>query len=150
MTDRVQDFPRMLRESLGERIAADAETFVDMLADDAVMEFPFTPPGLPMRLEGRRAVADHLAKLAGLIRFDRLGPAAVVAEDDETTVLAFDGAGAGVRTGAAYDQHYLSVITTRDGRIVRYLDYWNPLPVIRALAGDAAADAIDLTEAYHG
>lgn len=148
MTDRVQDFPAMLRAALGDRIAADATGFVDMLADDAVMEFPFAPPGLPRRLEGRDAVAGHLAKLARLIAFDRIDPATVVARDGGTTVLAFEAAGTGVETGAAYDQRYLSVVTTAGGRIVQYLDYWDPLVVVRALLGDAAADSVALEGIY--
>lgn len=150
MTDRVQDFPAILRDALGDRLAAGTTGFVDMLAEDAVMEFPFAPPGLPHRLEGRDAVADHLAKLARLITFDRIGPATVVAQNSETTVLAFEAAGTGVETGAAYNQRYLSVITNANGRIVRYLDYWNPLTVARALLGDDAANAIKLDRVYGG
>lgn len=150
MTDKVQDFPAMLREALGDRVAADATGFVDMLAKDAVMEFPFAPPGLPRQLKGREAVADHLTKLARLIRFDRIGPATVLARDGATTVLAFEGTGTGVETGAPYDQRYLSVITTAGGRIVRYLDYWDPLVVVRALLGNSVADAMTMDGVYGG
>lgn len=150
MTDRVQDFSRMLREALGDRVADDATTFVDMLAKDAVMEFPFAPPGLPNRLEGQGAVADHLVKLARLITFDRIGPATVLVQDSGTTVLAFEAAGTGVETGARYDQRYLSIITTVNGRIVHYLDYWNPFVVARALLGDDVANVIRMDGVYSG
>jgi uncharacterized protein len=36
MTDNVQSFSTMLREALGNRIDADAGTFVEMLANHAV------------------------------------------------------------------------------------------------------------------
>lgn len=121
-----------------------------MLAEDALMEFPFAPPGLPRRIEGRGAVADHLANLACLIAFDRIGSAQVIARDGETTVLAFEATGTGVETGAPYDQRYLSVITTVGGQIVRYIDYWNPLVVARALLGDDAANAITMDGVYNG
>lgn len=150
MTDRVQDFPAMLYEALGDRVAAGSTTFVEMLAEDSVMEFPFAPPGLPDRLVGRDAVADHLTKLARLITFDRIGSATVHARDGETTVLTFETAGSGVETGAPYNQRYLSVITTADGQIARYLDYWNPLVVSRALLGDDAANAITMDGVYGG
>lgn len=150
MTDRVQDFPAMLRTVLGDRLAPEAETFVDMLAEDAVMEFPFAPEGLPKRSEGRAAVAEHLQRLARLISFDRIGQASVLAQDGETTVLTFEAVGRGLLSGAAYDQSYLSVIDVRDGRIVRYRDFWNPLAVVRAVLGDSAVDALDLSEAYDG
>lgn len=40
-----------------------------------------------------------------------------------------------IETGLPYRQSYISVIETRDGRIVRYKDYWNPLVVKRPLGG---------------
>jgi ketosteroid isomerase-like protein len=43
-----------------------------------------------------------------------------------------------VRTGVAYDQTYISVVTLRDGRIARYKDYWNPLVALAALGGAEA------------
>lgn len=145
MTDRVQDFPAMLRAALGERIAEDATSFVEMLAEDAVMEFPFAPPGLPTRLEGRDTIARYLETLAGLIAFDAIGPGRIVASTEDTAVLAFEASGQGLKTGASYEQRYLSVITTRSDLIVHYQDYWNPLPVVRALAGDAVVEALDLS-----
>lgn len=149
MEDRVQDFVAMLRAALGERLRADASSFIDMLADDAVMEFPFAPAGLPTRLKGRDAVADHLKRLAGLISFDRIGPAIVRATTPDVAVLEFTGSGRGLKTGAAYEQRYISVVETRDGRITRYSDYWDPLAVVRAMLGDAALEGLDAKGAYH-
>jgi ketosteroid isomerase-like protein len=40
-----------------------------------------------------------------------------------------------VPTGKPYDQRYISVIEHRDGKIVRYVDYWNPQIVAEALGG---------------
>jgi uncharacterized protein len=37
-------FAALLRSNLGDQLAPEAISFVDMLADDAVMEFPFAPP----------------------------------------------------------------------------------------------------------
>lgn len=52
MTDTVESFSTMLRKALGYRIDADASTFLEMVADDGVMEFPFSPQGFPTRLDG--------------------------------------------------------------------------------------------------
>jgi ketosteroid isomerase-like protein len=38
-----------------------------------------------------------------------------------------------VATGKPYNQRYISVIETREGRIVKYRDYWNPLILLRAM-----------------
>lgn len=130
-------FSAMLRGALGDRLAADATTFVGMMAEDGVMEFPYAPPGTVRRLEGRAAVERHLASLAGKIAFDAMIDLVVHETRDEgVVVLEFGCTGRGVATGAPYDQRYVSIITVRGGHIVRYLDYWNPLVVLRAL-GDA-------------
>lgn len=141
--DSFASFSAMLRQALGDRLAPAAASFVEMMAEDGVMEFPFAPPGQVRRLAGRAAVARHLASLAGLIEFEAMIDLVVHDTRDEgVVVLEFGCKGRGVQTGAPYDQRYVSIITVRDGHIVRYLDYWDPLVVLRALPGaDAPAPA---------
>lgn len=137
-TDTVMSFSAMLREALGSALAPGASRFLDMFAEDGVMEFPFAPPGVAKRLEGRPALAAHLASLEGLASFNRMALRSCHrALDAEVFVLEFDGFGTGAATGRPFEQSYVSVITLRDGRIAQYRDYWNPLVVIEALGGDA-------------
>ena len=143
MTDGVESFSTMLRKALGDRVVGEAGNFVDMVADDGVMEFPYSPPGLPTRLDGRAAVARHLQALGDMIAFDRMGEPVVHATTDPNVVIVeFEGFGRGVATGEPYDQRYISVIRTSAGRIVHYRNYWNPLVVLRAIRGGAALDAL--------
>ncbi|MET0246722.1 MAG: nuclear transport factor 2 family protein [Sphingomonas sp.] len=151
MTDEIESFSALLRVALGDRIAADATSFLDMLADDAVMDFPYAPPGMTTRLDGKAAIARHLQDLGGQIAFDRMGqPTVFATTDPDVTLVEFDGFGRGVSTGEPYDQRYLSIIRTRDGRIVHYRDYWNPLVILRALRGAAIVDALAGEAADHG
>jgi len=151
MTDTVGSFSAMLRKALGERIAPDATTFLDMMADNGVMEFPFSPPGLATRLDGKPAIARHLESLGDMIVFDQMGePTTHATVDPEVTVVEFEGSGRSVSTGESYDQRYLSVIRTEGGRIVHYRDYWNPLIVLRALEGSAVAASPAAGAADHG
>ena len=114
-----------------------------MLADDAVMEFPYAPPGLPTRLDGKAAIGRHLKGLGDMIAFDRMGePTILATTDPNVVVVEFEGFGHGVSTEEPYDQRYISVIRTDGGRIVHYRDYWNPLVVLRALKGSAVVDAL--------
>lgn len=143
MTDSVQSFSTMLRKALGDRVQADASTFIDMLAEVAVMEFPYAPPGFAARLEGRAAIARHLDGLSGVIEFDRMAePTVHVSTDPNVVIIEFEGFGRGVETGEPYDQHYISVIRTHRGRITHYRDYWNPIVVLRATKGAALIDAL--------
>lgn len=143
MTDNVESFSTMLRKALGDRIDADASTFVEMVADDGVMEFPYSPAGFPARLEGRAAIARHLEGLGDIIAFDRMGePIVHPSIDPDVVVIEFESFGRGVVTGEPYDQRYVSVIRTGGGRIVHYRDYWNPLVILRAAKGAALIDAL--------
>ena len=131
-------FSAMISRALGDLLAPGADGFAAMMAEDGVMEFPFAPPGLPARLEGRDAIAAHLAGLPALLSIESLSePEVHLGRDGETAVLEFDCRGRAVATGRPYEQRYVSVITVRDGRIARYRDYWNPLVVLDSL-GDGA------------
>ena len=135
MIDPVQSFAVMLRETLGERLKPGADTFVEMVAEDSVMEFPFALPS-PRRVEGREALAAHIAFLASQIEV--LSVSDVVKHetgDAEVFIIEFAGSGRAVATGEPFEQRYISVIRLRDGHIVHYRDYWNPIAVLRTMRG---------------
>jgi ketosteroid isomerase-like protein len=125
-------FAALLRSSMGDCLVPEAVSFLDMLAEDAVMEFPFAPPGLPRHLDGKAAIRKHVENLGGMIQVERFSSLAVH-RTSSGFVLEFTCSGIGTQTGRAYNQEYVSVITLREGRIVRYRDYWNPLHVLNAM-----------------
>lgn len=139
--DTFSSFSALLRQALGDHLAADATTFVQMMAEDSVMDFPYAPPGMVTRLEGRAAIQRHLATLVGLIQFDEMIDLVVHRTEADTFVLEFGCTGRGVKTGLPYSQRYISVITLKDGRISRYRDYWNPLVVLEAMGQPTALAA---------
>lgn len=140
--DPVLSFSTMLRDALHDRLVPDATTFLEMFADDGVMEFPFAPPGLTTRLQGKDALAAHLQSLSGLVALDGMStPTVHQTVDPAVFVLEFEGSGRAIANGAPYQQTYISVITICDGRIARYRDYWNPLVVIKTMGGMKALQA---------
>lgn len=150
MTDTIESFSALLRTALGDRIEPGADSFLAMLAEDAVMEFPYAPEGYPIRLEGRAAISRYLEQVSGLIVFERMGePIIHCSADPNLVIIEFDGFGKGVKTGLPYNQSYISVIRTRAGHIVSYRDYWNPLAIHRATGGAAGIDALGMGEAGH-
>lgn len=44
--DQFSSFSSLLRAALDDLLVPDAETFLDMVADDIVMEFPYAPPAV--------------------------------------------------------------------------------------------------------
>jgi ketosteroid isomerase-like protein len=132
--DHMASFAALLRSALGDNLVATANSFVEMMAEDGVMEFPYISASEPMRLHGREAVRQHLESLAGLIEIDCFHD--LIVHPSQTTgvfILQMQCTGTAVATGLPYNQRYISVITIAEGHIVKYLDYWNPLVVAAAL-----------------
>ena len=151
MTETFESFSLMLRHALGDRLNSNASSFQEMFDRDGVMEFPFAYGDLPRRIEGREALASHLSMLATLITFDRMGePTIIPSTDPDTVVIEFEGFGKGMATGEPYEQRYVSIIRTRNGRIVHYKDYWNPLSVLSALRGAGEVAKLTGGEMTHG
>ncbi|MDX8052677.1 nuclear transport factor 2 family protein [Lentzea sp. BCCO 10_0798] len=102
--------------------------FAGLWAEDGVMEFPFAPPGWPAGVEGRAAIEDYLRDYPKMLDIQGF-PKQVVHQsaDPDVLIAEFDAEGVVVATGKPYRASYIAVITTRDGEIAHYRDYWNPL-----------------------
>lgn len=118
--------PRALQLLLDKDMAG----FAGLWAEDGVMEFPFAPTGYPARLEGRAAIEDYLRDYPKMLDIQGF-PVQVVHQstNPDVAVVEFDAEGVVVATGRPYRFSYIAVITVRDGEIVSYRDYWNPLYV---------------------
>ncbi|WP_434054446.1 MAG: nuclear transport factor 2 family protein [Roseibium sp.] len=136
-TNTIPSFGAMLRGALGDAIVAEAEeNFLEMCDENIVFQFPFSPQGSVRELRGRDAMAAYLPKAGRLINFESMSKAvAHKAIDGETFVLEFSCKGTGAVTGERYDQDYISVIKIKNGHIVHYRDYWNPMVLLNAVGG---------------
>jgi ketosteroid isomerase-like protein len=142
MIDTVPSFSAMLRETLGDRLTPHAPTFVEMFAEDGVMEFPYALPDAK-RLEGRQALAAHLVYLARIVELlDVSDVTRHETSDPEVFILEFASFGRAVATGESFEQRYVSVIRLRDGHIAHYRDYWNPLAILRTMRGREFVDSL--------
>ena len=140
--DGLESFSAMLRAALGDLLAPGAASFAEMMAADAVMEFPFAPAGSVTRIEGRAALERYLSGFGEILQIDHMtAPTVHRSQRAGVVILEFGCVGSGVQTGAPYRQTYISVITLRDGRIMHYRDYWNPLVVLAAVGGADAVNA---------
>lgn len=148
--ETISAFTDMLREALGDRVNQNGNSFMDLVADDIVMTFPFALPGGVTQLNGSAEIAQHLGALSGLITLDRMNkPLVHQTTDPDVAIVEVEGFGVGIPTGEPYEQRYVCVITTRNGRIVHYKDYWNPVVFLRALQGSAKVDALIGAAAAH-
>jgi uncharacterized protein len=143
--DRIADFAaldpffRIIEAGLAGLV--DGEHFFDLLAEDVVFEYVISVPGYPRRVEGRRAVAD-LYRGYGDVMVLHSADGLAVHHDPVTSVVVLEYAvhGRAVRTGRAYDNHFVSVITVRDRRVTHWRDYLDPVAVFQAIGWPPAED----------
>ena len=118
--------------------AVDGDHYFEAVADDAVFEFRYLFPGFPTKVVGRDAL---MALYAGYGDSTVLhsGDALVVHRSQEPGVLVieYEVHGKKVRTGKAYDNRFISVVTIENRKIVHWRDYMDSLAAFTA-ATDAA------------
>jgi uncharacterized protein len=103
-----------------------------------VLAYPFGLPGQPAELRGRDAIRAFFADLGRTRARDLLvmdGVESVIRETDdpEVVVTEITHHGWSKAANAPYRHLALGVIRVRDGQIVRYDDYMDPIAVARLL-----------------
>src|SRR5919198_5298417 len=110
----------------------DSDRFVNHFAEDGVMNFPFSAPGFPAVLKGRAEVEAYYATAAerrSLIDVHGVEATIRQTDDPEGVVLEVEHHGHSRAIDAPHRLRALGVIRVRDGKIVNYDDYMNPLVV---------------------
>jgi ketosteroid isomerase-like protein len=121
--------------------ATDIDGLVELMAPDGCIEWPFRPPGVPGRLQGREEIRAFLTEAAlGFVRFSEFRNVVVhESVDPEVVIVEYDAIGTVLDTGAPFSQTVIAVFRVRDDLVLSYRDYINPLPLAEALAGRAGA-----------
>ena len=113
---------------------ADGEHYLDMLADDVVFDYPFAAPTGPRVIEGKQTFIAYLGGYGSRLNLDAMSDLVVHQTSGQgVIILEYASHGSGVKTGQPYNNHYISVVTIRDRKIVHWRDYWNLLAVIAAV-----------------
>ena len=112
----------------------DGEQFFDTIAEDAVFEFRYRFPGWPQSVDGRDALMTLYAGYGNNIVLQ--GADALIthrSQDPRIVILEYEVHGKIVRTGASYDNRFISVVTIEDRKIVRWRDSMDSLAAMTAL-----------------
>ncbi|MDC3987880.1 nuclear transport factor 2 family protein [Polyangium jinanense] len=125
-------------------ISQDIQRWIELFADDAVVEFPYAPPGLPARLEGKAAIDAYFRPtpqtfvgltFSNLRRYVTTDPDVALAEVHGTAFIP--------TTGKRCEQDYIMVLRTKAGKIVHYREYWNVGLALESFGGtDEARKAV--------
>jgi ketosteroid isomerase-like protein len=125
-------FARMREQWLGNAVSP----MDSLLADDAVIEAPFAPPGRPRRFEGREEfLAFAQAGRAGLpVRFEECREIAVHdTADPEVIVVEYELAGTVTTTGRRAAAPFIGVLRVRDGQVAGWREYQDAVAIAHAL-----------------
>lgn len=122
-------------------IGTDVEAGSDLLAKDAVVEFPYASAlGSPSRLEGKVAIYNYMKNavtqlqnwvFTDVCEYQTLIPNVLFAE--------FHGEAVFVATGQLYQQDYVVRLETKNGKIIHYREYWNPAPILELMGSSETA-----------
>ncbi|GLY81559.1 nuclear transport factor 2 family protein [Actinoallomurus iriomotensis] len=130
--------PREIFEQMQRHWLDPARRFGDLLADDAIVETPFAPPGRPTRVEGReewlRRTEPERANFP--VRFEEVRNVVVhETTDPEVIVVEYELAGVIPATGHRDSAAFIGVLRVRDGKVVHWREYQNTLAIVAALGG---------------
>lgn len=136
-------FAATFRRGLKSLVDKDMKGWTSMWAEDGSMEFPYAPPGYPARLDGRAAIDDYMRDYPAKVDIKTFEVEAFhQTTDPDVVIVEFSVEGRAVQTDRPYAMRYVGVVTLRDGKIITYRDYWNPLAAAAALGGlDAMVSA---------
>jgi uncharacterized protein len=130
--------PRDVVELVRRHVAGDGIGFADLFAADSVLRYPFAAPGMPRELVGLDAIKEfHDAAARGgreLLKMEGVEVVVRDTSDPEVVVAEIEHYGRSVALDGPYRFRALGVIRVRDGEIVSYDDYMDPI-ALAALMG---------------
>jgi ketosteroid isomerase-like protein len=127
---------QLLRKSLDTFLAKDMKAWTELCDENVVAEFPFASEGSPAKIEGRAALYEYLRYYPGFIDVRKIPTLRTYTTDDSNVAIAeWSVSGTVIGNGNPYEMSYATFVTFRDGLIVNYREYWNPMAFIAAMSG---------------
>ena len=127
---------QLLRNSLDRFLSKDMKGWTELCDENVIAEFPFAPEGSPARIEGRNALYEYLRNYPSFIDVREIPKLKIYTTDDPNIAIAeWSVSGKVVSNGNPYEMSYATFVTFRDGLIVNYREYWNPMEFIKAMDG---------------
>lgn len=122
---------------------ASIDSWMDIWAEDAVVEFPYNQDKFRRRLEGKRAIYEYYKNVAPAFELRGEGPLVTYLSSDPRVGIFEISMTFLIRsTQKVYDQDYIGVVKVRDdGRIVFYREYCDPIRAQEAFRPDGGASS---------
>jgi hypothetical protein len=135
---RTQTAEALANKSLDAFYAKDMNEWSELCDPAVIVEFPFAPEGSVSKLEGRSAIYEYLKNYPDMIDIKEITSRKVYTTNDpHTAVMEWGVAGRVIGNGNPYIMSYATFVTVRDGLIVNYREYWDPMAFTKAMNGAA-------------
>lgn len=139
------DTAHVARRFLSSLEAMDIDAALDCFTERGVQEMPFAPSGFPTRLDGIDELRRQYGGLPRAYTSMRFHVSATrPLADPEWVLLEYRGS-IEQRDGSRYDNDYAGLFQVRDGKIILYREYFNPL-VLQAAFGDRVNETFTLPD----
>jgi len=118
---------------LGLAGQVDGNHYFDAIAENAVFEYRYVFPGWPRVINGRAALMALYSGYGANIILH--GADALIVHrclDARVVILEYEVHGRIIKTGAPYDNRFISVVTIEDRKIARWRDYMDSLAAMTA------------------
>ena len=128
--------PREVAELVRRMVAGEGVVFADLFAEDGVLRFPFAPPGMPREIRGREAIRTSRTAEAGrrsLLAMDGVDLVVHETDDPEVVVTEIEHYGHSHAHDTQRPEAVRAVQRVRDGEIVSYDDYMDPIAMAALL-----------------
>jgi uncharacterized protein len=120
------------------------DDWIALWHEEGIFDQPFPPePSYPARLAGVHAIYNHVRSIDRV--FQELTFHDIVVHttaDPEVVIATLRSEGGVVATGKRYANEYVAFFRIRDGKVVEYREYFNPLKVLEAFGGINAMDTL--------
>ena len=119
---------RIVHDFLDLLSKKDLKAWIELWTEDAVQDMPFSPPGFPKLLSGKKAIAKHYGNLpqaVGKMDFTILH---LYPMQDPNWILAeYRGEIEVLATDRPYNNHHCGLFEVQNGKIALFREYYNPI-----------------------
>lgn len=130
---------QLVHDFLALLAAKNIAAWIQLWADDGVQEMPYSPPGFPTRIEGKTAIHRHYSSLPDAYSRMAFPDLKIYPMLDPNLLLAeYRGEIDIAATNRAYNNYYCALFHLRDGLIVLFKEYFNPIILSEAF-GDTSS-----------
>ncbi|MGN6825855.1 nuclear transport factor 2 family protein [Paucibacter sp. M5-1] len=127
---------QLLKRSLDTFLAKDIKGWAELCDENVVVEFPFAPDPGSRKLIGRTAIYEYLKNYPSVIDVQSAPTMTIRGTDDPDLAIAeWSVSGRVISNGNPYEMSYATFVTFKDGLIVKYREYWNPMAFMAAMSG---------------